>query len=273
MATWSVSPQWPSWQPAVHLGPGATILGSAMLPTPSALGPRCGADRGVEGRAWRKSPFGVPVLSHQAHTLFTALLSSFPEGPLDLYPVTGIADVWGECPAPPDPQPPRCPPGEGRPACSSRSHSQFPGLQDRVVATTRTCDAPISRGGRGASHESSCGRDLSPWGLSPSDPRRRRSPGCRQLCAWGHAQLPEKRPHLLGPPECLSMKGLRPGPWPISEWAWAPRGPRGPPVWLPQDTDPRWTLKPPFQREKRPAQDPGDGGEEAQAPSWGEDGC
>nr|XP_055191420.1 MAPK-interacting and spindle-stabilizing protein-like [Nyctereutes procyonoides] len=194
-------------------------------------------------------------------------------GPLDLYPVTGIAGVWGECPAPPDPQPPRCPPGEGRPACSSRSHSQFPGLQDRVVATTPTCDASISRGGRGASHESSCGRDLSPWGLSPSDPRRRRSPGCRQLCAWGHAQLPEKRPHLLGPPECLSMKGLRPGPWPISEWAWAPRGPRGPPVWLPQDTDPRWTLKPPFQREKRPAQDPGDGGEEAQAPSWGEDGC
>ena len=244
-----------------------------MLPTPSALGPRCGADRGVEGRAWRKSPFGVPVLSHQAHTLFTALLSSFPEGPLDLYPVTGIAGVWGECPAPPDPQPPRCPPGEGRPACSSRSHSQFPGLQDRVVATTPTCDASISRGGRGASPESSCGRDLSPWGLSPSDPRLGRSPGGPQLCVWGHGQVPERQPHLLGPPECFSMKGLRPGPWPISEWAWAPRGPRGPTVLLPQDTEPRWTLKPPFQWEKRPAQDPGDGGEEAQAPSWGVEGC
>ncbi|CAD7670534.1 unnamed protein product [Nyctereutes procyonoides] len=51
-----------------------------------------------------------------------------------------------------------------------------------------------------------------------------RSPGGSQLCAWGHGQRPEKRPHLLGPPEGLSMKGLRPGPWPISEWAWGGPG-------------------------------------------------
>ena len=34
--------------------------------------------------------------SHQARTPSTALLRSFPEGALDLYPVTGIADVWVE---------------------------------------------------------------------------------------------------------------------------------------------------------------------------------
>ena len=50
------------------------------------------------------------------------------------------------------------------------------------------------------------------------------------------------------------MKGLWPGPWPTSEWAWASRCPRGPLLWLPQDTDPRWTLKPPFPWENRPAQ-------------------
>ena len=41
-----------------------------------------------------------PNASHQARTPSTALLRSFSEGPLDLYPVTGIADVWGEGAAP-----------------------------------------------------------------------------------------------------------------------------------------------------------------------------
>ena len=66
-----------------------------------------------------------PSASHQARTPSTALLRSFPEGALDLFPVTGIADVWGEGAAPPPPHSPfaALQEREGPPAGAGVTHS------------------------------------------------------------------------------------------------------------------------------------------------------
>ena len=147
------------------------------------------------------------MLSHQAHTLFTALLSSFPEGPLDLYPVTGIADVWGEGPAPPAHSPlAALLEREGPRAGAGVTHS-FQRCRTASSPPHAAAMHPYLGEGGGIPRIILWPRPLT-VGAVTSDPRLGRSPGGRQLCAWGHGQLPEKRPHLLGPPEGLSMKGL-----------------------------------------------------------------
>ena len=40
-------------------------------------------------------------------------------------------------------------------------------------------------------------------GYNPLTPDKSGALGGRQLCVWGHGHLLEKRPHLLGIPECL----------------------------------------------------------------------
>ena len=146
------------------------------------------------------------MLSHQAHTLFTALLSSFPEGPLDLYPVTGIADVWGEGPAPPAHSPlAALLEREGPRAGAGVTHS-FQRCRTASSPPHAAAMHPYLGEGGGIPRIILWPRPLT-VGAVTSDPRLGRSPGGRQLCAGGHGQPPEKRPHLPGPPECLSMKG------------------------------------------------------------------
>ncbi|XP_048950984.1 uncharacterized protein LOC112676069 [Canis lupus dingo] len=136
-----------------------------------------------------------PSASHQACTPSTALLRSFPEGALDLYPVTGIADVWGEGAA--HPTAPSLPSWRGK-ALLQEPES----LTVSSTAGPRHCypsiyDAPIPRGERG--HPMNCPLDTTSHhgGCNPLTPTRLEPWGPSALCV-GPRAAPREVPAPAG---------------------------------------------------------------------------